>query len=112
MSCPRCTARVKDWEGDDPRCGFNADGTFNTSNWNCATLNELRDRAGDAVWNEDDWVSILRAPEIKKPGGSLLVVFVLLRWYKSRGRTDSVLWWADDGPPTPITLEQAELVLA
>lgn len=112
MSCPRCTTRVKDWEGDDPKCGFNDDGTFTAKNWNCATLNELREQVLHPVYNEDDWVGVVAAPEIKHPNGSLLVAYVLLRWYKSRGRTDSVLWWANDGTLLPITLEQAELVLA
>jgi hypothetical protein len=50
--CPRCSTRVKDWSGDDPKCGFDRNGNFLEHNWNCATLNALREMGGEEVYNE------------------------------------------------------------
>jgi len=47
FQCPRCQERVKDWEGDDPKCGFDENGNFLENNWNCATLNALREQTDD-----------------------------------------------------------------
>lgn len=43
--CIYCDRRNKVWEGSDPICGFNIDGSFNKENWNCALLNNLRELA-------------------------------------------------------------------
>ncbi len=47
--CPRCSTRVKDWSGDDPKCGFDKNGNFLEHNWNCATLNALREMDEDGI---------------------------------------------------------------
>lgn len=82
MSCKLCIERGKTWQGDDPVCGFDAAGKFNKDNWNCATLNKLREIAwqnGLVVSSEDD--------------NNLAVFnhngyFLILGWYKDRGRTE------------------------
>ena len=80
FQCPRCQERVKDWEGDDPKCGFDENGNFLEHNWNCATLNALRDKANaNRVWSDDYSMSIIQTFDVG---------FGILRWYKSRGRTD------------------------
>ncbi|MGB7588789.1 MAG: hypothetical protein WBM00_08785 [Solirubrobacterales bacterium] len=103
MACRRCEERGKTWSGDDPVCGFDAGGNFGTKNWNCATLNALRDAArdlGTVVWSDDDQATIL-------PGPQESAAFVVLRWYKERGRTDEALWM-EGGKLRPITLQEAE----
>jgi hypothetical protein len=80
FQCPRCQERVKDWEGDDPKCGFDENGNFLENNWNCATLNALRDKANaNRVWSDDYSMSIIQTFDVG---------FGILRWYKSRGQTD------------------------
>jgi len=57
---------VKDWEGDDPKCGFDENGNFLEHNWNCATLNALRERAEkNAVWSDNQQnVSVIETFEV------------------------------------------------
>jgi len=102
MACPRCNERIKDWDGADPDCGF-PHGTFTPGNWNCATLNALRDLADESrVWCDDNSAAVL-------PAGD---GFVLLRWYKNRGCTEDARWldFGNDDPER-LTLEQAEACL-
>lgn len=101
MSCSACVERGKIWEGSDPICGFET-GTFRTGNWNCATLNALRDASYVTHANENK-VGVI--PHHKEGD------FILLLWYKNRGATMQAIYWADEGPPTPLTLAQAESVL-
>lgn len=43
--CQACSAPgYKDWEGGDPECAF-LTGVFSDRNWNCGTMNALRQRA-------------------------------------------------------------------
>lgn len=78
--CPRCAARVKDWNGDDSTCGFHADGGFRENNWNCATLIALRYLEGtSSVWCDEYYMAIISRFDVG---------FGILKWYKSRGKTD------------------------
>ncbi len=104
MPCPACVERGKTWKGDDPKCGF-TDGirVFTTDNWNCATLNSLRDVAYVTHAMEN---KIGVVPHHEEGG------FILLFWYKSRGATMQALWWDGEEAPKPLTLHQAEMVLS
>ena len=78
--CPRCVSRVKDWNGDDPKCGFDENGNFLERNWNCATLNDLRDIAEEKkVWCDDNYMAIVSRFDVGHG---------VLSWYKHRGQTD------------------------
>lgn len=98
MTCSRCQERGKTWSGDDPVCGF-PEGVFDPANWNCATLNALRE-LGEPIWIDDEHVLIVQGPR----------GFLLMRWYKQRGRTMEAYWWGRDAPH-PLTLIEAEQVL-
>ena len=106
--CRRCAARGKVWNGDDPVCGFHADGTFNPDNWNCATLNALRtemdrhQRAHQSGMQE----SIGTLPVEASINGH-----IVLSWYKNRGRVTGALFLAEDGVSQALTLEYAEAAL-
>lgn len=93
MACQMCEERGKTWAGDDPRCAFKT-GRFSSDNWNCATMNALRDAAegGDLKrWSEDQWFALLVAD------GRALA----LSWYKRRGRTEvCMLLEIEPRPPT------------
>jgi|APSaa5957512576_1039674.scaffolds.fasta_scaffold87309_2 hypothetical protein len=101
MICPRCTNRGKTWKGSDPICAFET-GTFDSNNWNCATMNALRNLT-EAVHNEDHNACLLR--------GALNADFVTLVWYKRRGTTNQALAFSDEAPPQPLTLNEAEAIL-
>ncbi len=77
--CPRCSTRVKDWSGDDPKCGFDKNGNFLEHNWNCATLNALRDMDGKETWCDNNYVKVVSCFDVG---------FGILTWYKQRGQTD------------------------
>jgi hypothetical protein len=78
--CPRCSTFVKDWEGDDPKCGFDENGNFLERNWCCATLTALREMAEEnEVWCDDHYMAIVSRSDVGHG---------VLSWYKHRGQTD------------------------
>ena len=119
QECPRCLARGKDWTGGDPKCAF-LSGVFDTDNWNCATANCLRELA-DAFWTNGDgsdkvWthrsfsagsMGVVQIPET----GPTAIGYVVMTWYKDRGRTGQMWVMYDDDPPRPLTLSEAEEIL-
>jgi hypothetical protein len=98
--CPRCQERIKDWQGDDPKCGFDENGNFLEHNWNCATLNALRELAEqNAVFSDNqNKVSVIQRYDVGHG---------ILSWYKSRGQTDDFR----DGYFDRGTLEYAQQLL-
>ena len=99
MSCRRCQERIKDWHGADPDCGFDDAGKFTTENWNCATLNALRDMC-EGVYSEDSRAALVSCEE------GWLVVY----WYKRRGRTDEVYLF-DGFDLQAVSLSKIEQIL-
>lgn len=101
--CMACDLRGKTWQGSDPVCGF-TNGSFNPENWNCATLNTLRHIAAllDTVQSMED-TSLATIPT----KGDDHDGWIVLSWYKSRGRTSSARFMFDD-TDIPLTLEIAE----
>ena len=100
--CLMCRERVKDWSGDDPKCFF-----VNTErNWNCATINALRDivyegqqEMPDGVdyrYCEDQKYATVCVDGIDGLDGALAL---WVTWYKSRGSTDGVWLLFSDQPP-------------
>lgn len=78
MSCKYCSERGKTWNGDDPKCAFEGK-VFNKDNWNCAAMNKLRSIAEDntvVLRDSDENIGI-----IPYDG-----VFLVITWYKNRGR--------------------------
>jgi len=94
--CPRCQKRGKNWKGDDPRCAFKS-GFFSEDNWNCATMNKLRACDGFQTFSEDNSCMVLPFE------GN----FIVLKWYKSRGRIDFAVILNDSGM-IPISLDSVE----
>ena len=101
MTCKMCKERKQTWSGDAPSCAFETD-TFESDNWNCATMNALRDmaeaRSSLIVYSNDQKAILL--PFRYEP------LFLLLSWYKSRGRTEQA-WVVGDEEPTKLTLKEA-----
>lgn len=105
VSCPRCKSRGKDWNGSDPKCAF-ATGVFNPDNWNCATANALRDIVKADNWNNNDDQHACLITGVEES------LHVLLHWYKSRGRTEGAWMVTIEGEMKPLTLAEAERVVA
>lgn len=121
--CPMCRERGQTWNGAPPRCAF-LDGVFNGDNWNCATANALRDIADEDGWGENNsdrrtWAyrddlaaasfGVIYVDETDTdPGGGY---YVVMSWYKRRGRTGQIYVMNDDMKPRPITLQEAEEVI-
>jgi hypothetical protein len=105
--CPRCVSRGHPEVCGSPiECGFTSDGSFRSQNWNCATLGELRQLAwrNNRATRWDD-VSICHVP-LPEYGG-----FVVLSWYKNRGRTDGAFVICED-ECRPMTLADATTAIA
>ena len=101
MVCKKCKERIKNWNGSDPKCAF-PDGVFNTDNWNCATMNELRGLCEESYcYNNDQYAALLEGAGCD---------FVLLTWYKHRGRTNGA-YQLTDNACTPLTIKEAEEVI-
>jgi hypothetical protein len=102
MACKECNKRGKTWRGDDPKCGFETD-VFSPENWNCASIGLLRDLADErSVYNEGQYCSIIPIPDTCE--------FIVLSWYKNRGRTDYAIVMSDTGP-RPLTIDVVESIL-
>jgi len=112
-ACPRCKAKYAskpELFGSDPQCAF-VTGEFDGENWQCATMDTLREINEEAVgydggshgWNLDENACVLSAGE-----GD----FLLMSWYKRRGRTQWAQWLDGGTDPKPLTAEMAEQVIA
>ena len=95
--CPLCWKQGWPDHMDEPKCAFLANGKFTASNWNCGTMNKLRDDAESTGMCErygDNSVALPRVP----------TGWVLLEFYKNRGRVDSA-WFVGDGKPRHMKLD-------
>lgn len=104
MTCQLCCDRGKTWQGSDPACGFEKY-VFSTSNWNCATLNTIRDlieEHGHSEWIDDCGIGVLSF------AGNNFSGHLVLTWYKRRGRVGMAVFMCDEQYPIPLTLQMAE----
>jgi len=100
MTCKMCKERGKTWEGSDPKCYFD-----NDHNWNCATLNAIRDICGDwdtdprdgvhLTYCEDEKYATIKVDEVDL-GTDDYIPCLYVQWYKRRGETDA-LWLLGEG---------------
>lgn len=106
MTCAACQKRGQTWSGSPPVCAFDDWG----GNWNCATLNAIRDIVYEAQspmpdgvdyrYCEDQKYATVLVDNVELPSGPALALWVT--WYKSRGYT-SGLWLLSehDAPRKP-----------
>ena len=105
--CPLCLSRGKTWRGDDAVCAFDASGKFSADNWNCATMNQLRGFCDNhALWSNDEH-GVLLPIELDNDDWK----FLLLMWYKSRGKTDRAIL-LDSRKSKTLTLKIAEEIIS
>jgi hypothetical protein len=105
MPCKLCLERGKTWDGDDPRCAFET-GVFSPNNWNCATMNRLRQISRDKIgsYYRDDMAAASIGYVPFEDG------YVVMTWYKDRGRTGNAFIAYDDEPIRELT--EADALLA
>lgn len=104
MTCRACQERGQTWPGSPPTCAFD---DFD-NNWNCATLNAIRDivyegqhpmpHGVDYQYCDDQKYATVRIDHIDDlPSGNSMALWV--SWYKSRGGTDAVWLLSQDIAP-------------
>ncbi len=94
--CKRCIERgtPKNF-GSEPECGFYPTGIFKSDNWNCATLNKLREVIQEKyedkiVYSRDE--RLITIPLDHNPEDTIIEAdFLIVGWYKQRGRTQTAL---------------------
>ena len=95
--------RGKTWEGGDPECAFTKT-FFSPENWNCATMNALRDLTEDRdFWESDNHAAMLPIPHAGE--------FLVMRWYKNRGRVDVAAVLNDQREFEAFSIRVAEHIL-
>lgn len=114
MFCKMCKERVKDWCGDDPVCYFDKP----EHNWNCATINAIRDIVyeghdlPDGVHYEycdDEKFATINIHDIEDDKGNYIGRCLYVAWYKSRGGTEA-LWILDGEDDIPRQPTEKELI--
>lgn len=106
--CPRCAQRtdLDDFEDEQPQCAFKS-GAFVTDNWHCLTMNALRhliEEKGQTIYALDQRLGVYPIDEAGR--------YLVMTWYKQRGRTEMAVIFDSEIEPGPVTLAQAELILA
>lgn len=111
MPCEMCNKRGKTWEGGDPECAFE-NNIFSSENWNCATVNAIRDICYEGqnpmpegvdyryCYGDQKYATIF-TDYIEGVGIALWV-----SWYKNRGGTDAMWVLDEEEPPSQPTEEQ------
>lgn len=121
MKCKNCIEAGQPECFASPRkCAFES-GVFSSDNWNCDTMNRLRNivynngevcgRSSRMFWrcrddNASASIGVIRIPENDTISG-----YLVMTWYKGRGRTGMAVTVEDGKAPELLTLEQAEAIL-
>lgn len=110
--CKRCQDRGQTWNGDKPICALSGD------NWNCATINAVRDICDDIEsgrvdyqYCDDQKYATLKIDECEMPNGAPIGLALWVTWYKNRGRTDGLWILSDGAPPRAPTMEELEIII-
>ena len=100
MKCKHCIEKEKEWGKDNSeiQCAFES-WTFSDHNWNCGTMDFLRDYVeNDYMRNNDQYAGVFPYETDSEEW------FLYLEWYKSRWETDKCY---DMKRIEPLTLELA-----
>jgi hypothetical protein len=84
-------------------CAF-IKGEFYDGNWNCGWMNRFREwieKSNRVFWNDDQNCGVLPIPDSGE--------FLILGWYKSRGRTEQAYIMGDK--IEPLTEEKAKEII-
>jgi hypothetical protein len=95
-------------------CAFNKEGLFQKDNWNCVTINVLRDIAEEfnlIKYGCDISLAVLDTPSVRineedsEPDG-----WCILSWYKQKGAISNAIFMSDE-IEKPMTLDQANAII-
>lgn len=121
MTCKMCRERGKTWKGSDPVCYFDDP----EHNWNCATVNEIRDiftpdgwyvdpdnlpEGVTAIRVEDTTRGLIRVDEIFDRYEGEYVPWLYVQWYKRRGATERLLLLREGGTRRPTEKELLAII--
>lgn len=111
--------RGQTWNGAAPKCAFV--GKL-SDNWNCATLNAIRDicyegqnpmpPGVDYQYCEDQKYATVRIDDIEDRRGAHIGLALWVSWYKSRGKTDALWILSDSEPPREPTEDELIAIIA
>ncbi len=114
MSCKMCRERRQTWKGSPPVCYFDNP----SQNWNCATLNAIRDlvyegqELKDGIHYEycdDEKFATVNIYNIDDDKGDYIGRCLYVAWYKNRGATEA-LWILDGEDDIPRAPTEKELL--
>ena len=114
MTCKFCKADLQPENFAQPRqCAFRS-GVFNSDNWMCDLMSQLRYAAigesEEKLHQTTDGESCLVLPIPEE--AETCTGFLVMTMYKRRGCTGQALIMCDDDEPTHLTLSQAEEILS
>ena len=100
--CPLCKQRGKTWGGDNSKCAF-THFRFSFDNWNCATMNKLRDIAEQIglKWRADFACGSFGAVPFE---GEEHQGYIVMTWYKEQGTVSNAILVCDDEPTMELNL--------
>lgn len=118
--CNRCQKQGQpDHFGSPVKCAF-INGIFDSDNWQCATINVLRNLIHEDTqplakfYTREDMrqgsLGVISIPEYDTEG--LQQGYLIMSWYKNRGRTGQAWVFWDDDIPEPLALSTAEFILS
>ena len=106
LSCLSAGMQPADF-GSPRRCAFEF-GDFNGDNWQCATLNALRDQSIFRHRDDQENGSICIIP---LPVNDIQQGYIVLSFYKDRGSVGRAIVMNDEEEPKVLTLRVAEVCL-
>jgi len=110
MACRMCEERGKDWSGSAPVCYFDD----SRGNWNCATVNAIRDicdgsqempRGVVLMHWEDENFALINVWECDFGDDEEFIGCLYVQWYKRRGRTERLLLLGEETNREPTEKE-------
>lgn len=114
--CKRCQHRGKPENyGSNPICAFsNEERIFSPDNWSCATIDKVREiiykRHEDKIcYSNDNQLVVIGISEVKIEEESI-GDFLVVGWYKQRGKTDTLYIIEGESIHVP-SLEEVEVIL-
>ena len=114
MTCKMCKERGQTWSGGAPTCYFDSP----ELNWNCATINAIRDicyegqELPDGVcyqYCDDEKYATINISEVDDSKGNYIGRCLYVAWYKQRGGTEA-LWILNGEGDTPRNPTEKELL--
>lgn len=102
MTCTLCKSAAK-LRGR--KCAFLGNGRFTSDNWNCDTMAALR---GSALWSQRDDLHSGSIAVVLLPDAEELRGYIVLSFYKDRGKVGAAVLMCDDEKPITLTRSIAE----